>query len=135
MRPKSGRLNLAYCLLFFVWHRDRELRARGYRERALRRVGWVPVLRAVQLLRAASGSSHRASSYDSPSGVAMARTLRLTDKEEHSMKRFSAFVTGALLAMLVVAPVYAQQPGPANDSHHPERLKMSVTNWRSGLVV
>ena len=35
------------------------------------------------------------------------------------MKRFSAFVTGALLAMLVVAPVYAQQPGTANDPHHP----------------
>ena len=35
------------------------------------------------------------------------------------MKRFSAFVTGALLATLIVAPVYAQQPGPANDPHHP----------------
>jgi hypothetical protein len=35
------------------------------------------------------------------------------------MKRFSAFVTSALLAVLVVTPVYAQQPGTANDPHHP----------------
>ena len=35
------------------------------------------------------------------------------------MKRFSAFVTGALLTMLAVAPVYAQQPGTTNDPHHP----------------
>src|SRR5215475_14840157 len=33
------------------------------------------------------------------------------------MKRFG-FVTGALLAMLVVAPADAQQPGTANDPHH-----------------
>jgi hypothetical protein len=39
--------------------------------------------------------------------------------EEHSMKRFIGFVTGALLAMLVVSPVSAQQPGSANDPHHP----------------
>ncbi len=35
------------------------------------------------------------------------------------MKPFSAFIAAALLAMLVAAPVYAQQPGPANDPHHP----------------
>jgi len=38
------------------------------------------------------------------------------------MKRFSGFVTGALLTMLIVAPVYAQQPGTANDPHHPATL-------------
>jgi hypothetical protein len=42
-----------------------------------------------------------------------------TDKEEYSMKRFSAFVASALLAVLVVTAVYAQQPGAANDPHHP----------------
>lgn len=36
------------------------------------------------------------------------------------MKRFSAFVTGALLAMLVVAPIYAQQPTTPKDPHHPD---------------
>jgi hypothetical protein len=35
------------------------------------------------------------------------------------MKRFNAFVTSALLAMLVAGPVYAQQPGTTNDPHHP----------------
>jgi hypothetical protein len=35
------------------------------------------------------------------------------------MKRFTAFMTGTLLAMLVVAPAYAQQPGTTNDPHHP----------------
>src|SRR5207245_6469640 len=35
------------------------------------------------------------------------------------MKRLSTFVTGALLALLIVTPVYAQQPGTANDPHHP----------------
>jgi hypothetical protein len=35
------------------------------------------------------------------------------------MKRFSAVVASALLAVLVVTPVYAQQPGAANDPHHP----------------
>jgi hypothetical protein len=35
------------------------------------------------------------------------------------MKRFSVLVTGALLALLIVTPVYAQQPGTTNDPHHP----------------
>ena len=35
------------------------------------------------------------------------------------MKWFSASVTGALLGMLVMAAVYAQQPGTTNDPHHP----------------
>jgi hypothetical protein len=35
------------------------------------------------------------------------------------MKRFSAHMTGPLLALLIVTPVYAQQPGTANDPHHP----------------
>jgi hypothetical protein len=35
------------------------------------------------------------------------------------MKRFSAYVTGALLAMVVAVPAYAQQPGTTNDPHHP----------------
>ena len=35
------------------------------------------------------------------------------------MKRFSAFVGSALLTVLVVTPVDAQQPGMANDPHHP----------------
>lgn len=35
------------------------------------------------------------------------------------MKRFNAYMTGPLLALLIVTPVYAQQPGPANDPHHP----------------
>lgn len=35
------------------------------------------------------------------------------------MKLFMGFVTWALLAMLLVAPVSAQQPGTANDPHHP----------------
>ncbi len=35
------------------------------------------------------------------------------------MTRFKAFLTGALLAILLTAPVYAQQPTPANDPHHP----------------
>ena len=35
------------------------------------------------------------------------------------MKRFRAFVATAVLAALVVTPVAAQQPGTANDPHHP----------------
>jgi hypothetical protein len=35
------------------------------------------------------------------------------------MKRFSAFVAAALLVMLVVIAVHAQQPGTTNDPHHP----------------
>ena len=35
------------------------------------------------------------------------------------MNRFSVFAAGTLLAMLAAAPVSAQQPGPANDPHHP----------------
>ena len=35
------------------------------------------------------------------------------------MKRSSALVTVALLAMLVAASAYAQQPGTPNDPHHP----------------
>jgi hypothetical protein len=35
------------------------------------------------------------------------------------MKWFSGLVTGALLAVLIATPVFAQQPGPANDPHHP----------------
>src|SRR5262245_24113176 len=46
-------------------------------------------------------------------------TRRLTDEEEHSMTRFGAVITGALLSILLVSPVYAQQPGTAKDPHHP----------------
>lgn len=35
------------------------------------------------------------------------------------MKRFSCFVTSALLTMLIITPVSAQQPSPTNDPHHP----------------
>jgi hypothetical protein len=35
------------------------------------------------------------------------------------MKRFSGFVAGVLLAMLIATPSAAQQPGTANDPHHP----------------
>jgi hypothetical protein len=35
------------------------------------------------------------------------------------MERFSGLVRGALLAMLITAPVYAQQPATPNDAHHP----------------
>jgi hypothetical protein len=35
------------------------------------------------------------------------------------MKRYGGFLTGALLATLVAVPAYAQQPGTANDPHHP----------------
>jgi hypothetical protein len=35
------------------------------------------------------------------------------------MKRFGVLVTGALLVILVVAPVYGQQPETASDPHHP----------------
>jgi hypothetical protein len=36
------------------------------------------------------------------------------------MKTFAAFVAGALFAMLVVSPVYAQQPDASRGQHHPE---------------
>lgn len=36
------------------------------------------------------------------------------------MKTFGAFVAGALVAMLVVSPVYAQQPDASHGQHHPE---------------
>ena len=35
------------------------------------------------------------------------------------MKRLSTFLTGALLVLLIVTPVYAQQPGATGDPHHP----------------
>ena len=35
------------------------------------------------------------------------------------MKTLGCFVAGALCAMLIVAPVHAQQPGTTNDPHHP----------------
>jgi hypothetical protein len=35
------------------------------------------------------------------------------------MKTFGAVVASALFAVLVVTPVYAQQPGAATDPHHP----------------
>ena len=36
------------------------------------------------------------------------------------MKTFGAFVTSVLFAMLVVSPVYAQQPDASHGQHHPE---------------
>jgi hypothetical protein len=42
------------------------------------------------------------------------------DEEDHPMRTFSAFVAGALFAMLVVSPVYAQQPDASHGQHHPE---------------
>ena len=42
------------------------------------------------------------------------------DEEDHPMKTFGAFVASALFAMLVVSPVYAQQPDASHGQHHPE---------------
>jgi hypothetical protein len=39
--------------------------------------------------------------------------------EEYAMTRSSAFLTGALLALLLVTPVYAEQPATESDPHHP----------------
>jgi len=36
------------------------------------------------------------------------------------MKTVGAFVAGMLFAMLVVSPVYAQQPDASHGEHHPE---------------
>jgi hypothetical protein len=38
------------------------------------------------------------------------RLIVVLSERRNLMERFSGFVTGALLAMLVTAPVYAQQP-------------------------
>jgi hypothetical protein len=49
------------------------------------------------------------------------------DEEDHPMKMFGAFVASALFAMLVVSPVYAQQPDASHGQHHPESQAATST--------
>jgi hypothetical protein len=65
--------------------------------------------------------------------VTGARTLspeqqnRSDDEEDHPMTSFGAFAASAVFAMLVVSPVYAQQPGASQGQHHPESQAATST--------